>query len=135
MLDQTPAMLALDQKNIPYKIFTHDGPVHTIEQAAVERNQEVSQVVRSILFRLNEGEYAMVLIAGKYQISWKTLRKHFGLSRLTMATPEEVLEVTGYQIGTVSPFGLKTPLLSWPIKTSFLKPRSHWVLDGLAPRS
>jgi Cys-tRNA(Pro)/Cys-tRNA(Cys) deacylase len=59
---------------------------------------------------LNEGEYALVLIAGKYQISWKTLRKHFGLSRLTMATPEEVLEVTGYQIGTVSPFGLKTPL-------------------------
>jgi prolyl-tRNA editing enzyme YbaK/EbsC (Cys-tRNA(Pro) deacylase) len=27
-----------------------------------------------------------------------------------MATEEEVLEVTGYRVGTVSPFGLKNPL-------------------------
>lgn len=27
-----------------------------------------------------------------------------------MATEEEVLEVTGYRVGTVSPFGLKTPV-------------------------
>jgi Cys-tRNA(Pro)/Cys-tRNA(Cys) deacylase len=27
-----------------------------------------------------------------------------------MATEEEVLEVTGYRVGTVSPFGLKTEL-------------------------
>jgi prolyl-tRNA editing enzyme YbaK/EbsC (Cys-tRNA(Pro) deacylase) len=27
-----------------------------------------------------------------------------------MATEEEVLEVTGYRIGTVSPFGLKNPV-------------------------
>ena len=52
----------------------------------------------------------MVLIAGKQQISWKALRQHFGMSRLTMASPEEVFEVTGHQIGTVSPFGLKTPV-------------------------
>jgi prolyl-tRNA editing enzyme YbaK/EbsC (Cys-tRNA(Pro) deacylase) len=27
-----------------------------------------------------------------------------------MATEEEVLEVTGYRVGTVSPFGLKSPI-------------------------
>jgi prolyl-tRNA editing enzyme YbaK/EbsC (Cys-tRNA(Pro) deacylase) len=27
-----------------------------------------------------------------------------------MATEEEVLEVTGYRVGTVSPFGLKNPV-------------------------
>ena len=27
-----------------------------------------------------------------------------------MATEEEVLEVTGYRIGTVSPFGLRNPV-------------------------
>jgi Cys-tRNA(Pro)/Cys-tRNA(Cys) deacylase len=105
-----PASTALIHKNIPHQVFTHQGSIHSIEQAAAERNQDVSQVVRSIVFRLNEGEYAMVLIAGKQQISWKALRTHFGMSRLTMASPEEVLEATGFQIGTVSPFGLKTPL-------------------------
>ena len=29
---------------------------------------------------------------------------------MTMAKPEEVNEVTGYQIGAVSPFGLPSPL-------------------------
>lgn len=52
----------------------------------------------------------MVLIAGPAQISWKILRKHLGSSRMTMATEEEVLAVTGYRIGAVSPFGLPNPL-------------------------
>ena len=108
MTDKPPVSIALDELNIPHDVFTHTGPIHSIGQAAAERNQDVSQIVRSILFRLSEDEYAMVLVAGPNQISWKALRRYFRQSRLTMATPEEVLEVTGYEIGTVSPFGLKT---------------------------
>ena len=110
MTDHTPASLALTEMNIPHQVYTHTGMVRSIEQAAEERNQDVNQVIRSIVFRISEGEYAMVLIAGKAQISWKALRQHFNTSRLTMASPEEVLEVTGYQVGTVSPFGIKSPI-------------------------
>src|SRR5512142_3229161 len=52
----------------------------------------------------------MVLVGGPAQISWKKLRKLVGQSRLTMASEAEVLEVTGYQIGAVNPFGLPRPL-------------------------
>lgn len=108
--DSPPAAAALAVLNIPHRVFTHPGPVHSLEQAAQERNQDPGQVVRSILFRLSEGEYAMVLIAGPSQIDWKSLRSHFKQSRLTMAKPEEVLTVTGYEVGSVSPFGLPHPL-------------------------
>lgn len=111
MTGTSPASKALLELGISHLEFIHDGPVNSIEQAAAERNQDVSQVVRSIVFRLNQGEYAMVLIAGPRQISWKALREHFGMSRLTMASPDEVYQVTGYKIGTVSPFGLSTLLL------------------------
>jgi len=40
-------------------------------------------------------------------VDWKKLRKLVGRSRIRMATEEEVLAVTGYRVGTVSPFGLK----------------------------
>lgn len=110
MTDHTPASDALTAQGIPHRTFTHSGPVRSIEQAAAERNQQIDQVIRSIVFRLSEGEYAMVLIAGKSQISWKALRQHFGTSRLTMASAEEVLAATGYQIGTVSPFGIAHPM-------------------------
>lgn len=101
-----PASLALTALGIPHRVFTHSGAVHSLEQAAQERGQSPDQVIRSILFRLAEGKYALVLMAGPRQIDWKTLRRHFSQSRLSMAKPEEVLAVTGYAVGAVSPFGL-----------------------------
>jgi len=102
----SPVSQVLTAKGIPHQQFTHPGPIHSLEQAAAERNQTIYQIVRSILFRLSEGEYAMVLVAGPFQVSWKALRSYFNQSRLTMATPDEVLQVTGYELGAVSPFGI-----------------------------
>ena len=51
----------------------------------------------------------MVLMAGPDQIDWRKLRQLVKRSRVRMATEQEVLEVTGYKVGTVSPFGLKHP--------------------------
>ena len=107
---ETPVTQELDQKQIPYELFTHDGPVHSLEQAAAERNQQPEQVVRSLLFRLAQDEFLMVLVAGPQQIDWKQLRHTLGQSRLTMAKPEELLRVTGYEIGAVAPFGLPQPM-------------------------
>jgi Cys-tRNA(Pro) deacylase len=105
-----PASSALEYLGIPHTVFRHTGEVNSLEQAAQERGQKPEQVVRSILFRLGEDEYLMALVAGPAQISWKMLRKHLGQSRLTMASEEEVLAVTGYRVGAVSPFGLPRPL-------------------------
>ena len=67
---------------------------------------------RRALTRLDQTTYrfAMVLVAGPAQVAWKTLRQYLGQSRLTTATEEEVLAITGYPIGAVSPFGLPQPL-------------------------
>ncbi len=105
-----PVAAALDRLGVAYRVFAHAGPVNSLEQAAAERGQRPEQVVRSILFRLGQKRFAMVLVAGPAQVDWKTLRRHVGQSRLTMATAEEVLAVTGYPIGAVSPFGLPQPL-------------------------
>jgi Cys-tRNA(Pro) deacylase len=108
--EQPPVAQALVALQIPHTVFTHPGPVTSLEQAAAERGQQPDQVVRSLLFRLGEGDFAMVLMAGPAQVSWKALRKHFGQSRLTTATEEEVLAVTGYTRGAVAPFGLRQPV-------------------------
>lgn len=109
-MNTPPASLALDKLGVPHRIFRHENPVTSFEQAAWERGQRASQIVRSILFRLTGEEFVMVLIAGSAQVSWKILRKYLGSSRMTMATEDEVLAATGYRIGAVSPFGLPNPL-------------------------
>lgn len=105
-----PVSIALDDLDIPYEVLEHPGPLNSLEQAAEERNQRPEQIVRSILFRASKGEYLMVLMAGPRQIDWKTLRKHIGTNRIRMASKDEVLSVTGYQLGAVAPFGLPEPL-------------------------
>jgi Cys-tRNA(Pro) deacylase len=105
-----PVAAALAAQGVPHAVFRHAGPVHSLEQAAAERDQAPDQVVRSILFRLEEGSYALVLVAGPAQVAWPALRRHFGRTRLSMAAPDEVLAVTGYVTGAVGPFGLRTPV-------------------------
>ena len=107
MNERPPASIALEELNIPHRVFRHETPVFSFEQAASDRSQRPGQIVRSILFQIRPGEFLMVLVAGREQIDWKKLRQLVGRSRVRMATEEEVLEVTGYRVGTVSPFGLK----------------------------
>lgn len=110
MEESTPVTRVLDALNIPYRFFRHPGQVHSLEQAARERGQRPEQVVRSIVFRLAQDQFVMVLIAGPGQISWPALRSYLGQSRLTIAREEEVLAATGYPLGAVSPLGLPRPM-------------------------
>lgn len=105
-----PVARALTELGVPHRVFAHPGPVHSLEQAARERGQAPEQVVRSLLFRLNTNEFVMILMAGAGQVAWPKLRRLLGTSRVTTATAEEVLAVTSYEIGAVSPFGLPQPV-------------------------
>ena len=107
---QSPVALALDRLQLPYRLFTHPGPIHSLAQAAHERGQQPDQVVRSIVFRVGKDDFVMVLIAGERQVAWPILRRHLGQSRLTMATEAEVKAATGYERGAVAPFGLPRPM-------------------------
>jgi len=131
-MTSTPASQYLESRGIPYHFFQHAGPVSSLEQAAEERGQRPGQVVRSILFRLEENRFCLVLAGGPGQVSWPALRKHFNLRRLTMATPEEVLAVTGYRIGAVSPFGWPHPpgTTARPVPPG--APESNVPIDGTA---
>jgi len=110
MNETPPVSQFLSAQKTPHRVFCHPGPVTSLEQAAQERGQQPAQIVRSILFRLGQAAYAMVLVAGPGQIDWRALRRFVGQSRLTMASEAEVLQITGYPIGAVAPFGVPHPL-------------------------
>lgn len=108
--DATPVSRSLADLGIPHQVFRHLSPPRSLEQAASERGQRREQVVRSIVFRTAAGEFVMVLVVGPAQIAWPALRAYLGQSRLTTATEDELLEVTGYSRGAVAPFALPAPM-------------------------
>ncbi len=109
-MPSTPVTRALDALGVQHQLHVHAGPVHSLEQAARDRGLESGQIVRSLVFRIEDGSFVMVLVAGPARVSWPKLRRHLRVSRLTTATPAEVLQVTGYAPGAVSPYGLPRPL-------------------------
>lgn len=126
----TPVTEALDRQQIPYRVFVHAGPVRSLEQAAEERGQKPEQIIRSLLFRLTEDDFVMALMAGQHQVDWKTLRGYLGEKRLTTASEEEVLRITGYSRGAVSPFGLPQPLRTLA-DPSIFEPREISIGSGV----
>jgi Cys-tRNA(Pro)/Cys-tRNA(Cys) deacylase len=109
-MTETPVTLALDRLGIEYQLHVHETPLRSLEQAAHERGLEPEQIVRSLLFRLEDGSYTLVLMPGPEQVAWPKLRHFLGVSRLTTATKDEVETVTGFPPGAVSPFGLAQPM-------------------------
>jgi Cys-tRNA(Pro)/Cys-tRNA(Cys) deacylase len=103
----TTATRYLDSHSIPYQVFIHKKTPISVEEAARERHQEPGQVIRSILFRHASDEFILVLIPGLCRVSWRKIRLFLKISRISLASKEEVLRVTGYDLGTVTPFGLQ----------------------------
>ncbi|MCJ7512574.1 MAG: YbaK/EbsC family protein [Anaerolineales bacterium] len=106
----TPATRQLEAQTIPYHLLAHTAPVHSIERAAGEGGLAPGQMVRSLVFRLQNREFVLVLMPGTGRVSWARLRQHLGVSRITTATREQVLAPTGYPPVTLTPFGLLHPL-------------------------
>ena len=106
----TPVTRALDSLKVPYRLHLHTKPLRSLEQAASERGLLPDQIVRSLVFRLEDERYVMVLMPGPGKVDWPKLRHHLGVSRITTAEADEVRTITGYETGAVSPFGLPAPL-------------------------
>ncbi len=132
--NKPPASLALDNIGIKHSVFLHEGSVTSFEQAASERGQRPAQVVRSLLFQIRPEEFLMVLVAGPDQVDWRKLRQLVGRSRVRMATENEVLAVTGYRVGTVSPFG-RVRLVKVMIDTSVLKEEEISIGSGVRSKA
>jgi prolyl-tRNA synthetase len=81
-----------------------------LEQAALEREEQPEQVIRSLLFHLSDQEYVMVLMPGPGQVPWKALRRFLKQSRVTMANEDELQAVAGCQPGSVNPISLNQPV-------------------------
>ena len=76
----------------------------TAVDAAKSLNCEVGAIVKSLLFK-NGDNFFLCLVSGDKRCSLNKLKKFFNCKDLSMASPDDVKEQTGYTIGGVSPIG------------------------------
>ena len=76
----------------------------TAIEAASSLNCEVGAIVKSLLFK-TENTYTLCLVAGDKKASLNKIKKNLNIKDASMASADEVKEVTGFTIGGVSPIG------------------------------
>ncbi len=84
----------------------------SVEQAAEAQGVEVRDLVKTLVVRRSDDHYLFVLVPGDRQISWPKLRTLLGANRLSMPSASVAKDVTGYERGTITPFG---SLRAWPV--------------------
>ena len=100
---------ALKKFKSEIKVIELEQTARTANDAANSLNTEVGSIVKSLLFR-NEGHFFLCLVSGDKRCSLNKLKKIFNNKDLSMASPDEVKDQTGYTIGGVSPVGHKNKL-------------------------
>lgn len=106
----------VDEHNIDAEIVFLQEETPTVEAAAEAVGVQPAQIVKSVLFvvkaRENGAQPQLVVTNGLSRVSYRALADYLGVSRrrLRMARASEVEEMTGYKVGTVPPFGHKSPI-------------------------
>ena len=95
---------ALKQFNQTLSVIELENTARTAIDAAASLNCEVGAIVKSLLFK-NGDNYFLCLVSGDKRCSLNKLKKFFNSKDLSMASPDEVKDQTGYTIGGVSPIG------------------------------
>jgi len=105
------ALEALDVSGLTYRVIRH-GPVSSLAEAAVARGVEPADVVKTLVVRRADDDFVFVLVPGDRSIAWPKLRSLLGVNRLTLPDAETAKAATGYERGTITPFGATT---AWPV--------------------
>jgi Cys-tRNA(Pro) deacylase len=106
-----PALAALAAAGIEHQVVRH-GPVSSVAEAAASQGVEIRDLVKTIVVRRTEDQYVFVLVPGDRVISWPKLRGLLGVNRLSLPDAGSAKEATGYERGTITPFGSARP---WPV--------------------
>ena len=103
------ASAALAATGIDHTITRH-GRVGSLEEAAAARGVEPRDIIKTLVVRRAEDDFLFVLVPGGREISWPKLRALLGVNRMSMPDAAVAKEVTGYERGTITPFGSTTAL-------------------------
>ena len=107
LLDKEPVKRVLkilkkfDQK---MNVIVLDSSARTAIEAASSLGCEVGAIVKSLLFK-TENQFTLFLVSGDKKASLNKIKKTLKIKDASMASADEVKNITGYTIGGVSPVG------------------------------
>ncbi len=101
----------IEREGIAAQLLPMTIETPTVAAAADALGVAAAQIVKSLLF-LVRGEPVLVIAGGATLVDQRRLAGHYGVGRkqIKLADAGTVLQVTGYRVGGVAPFGHRCPV-------------------------
>ncbi|GAB3577839.1 YbaK/EbsC family protein [Leifsonia lichenia] len=84
----------------------------SLEEAAQLLGIAPSDIVKTLVVKRSDDTFVFALVPGGRKISWPKLRAVLHVNKLQLPDASVAFEATGYERGTITPFGSRT---AWPV--------------------
>lgn len=100
-----PSHAFLDRLHITYNIatFTPSTPKGA-SSVAIALGLKEHQTIKTLIFETDTDERVLVMVGGDQNVISGHLKKVVGSRNIQLASPDKVIQTTGYQIGSIPPF-------------------------------
>ena len=102
------------EKGIEAEHLSFDRSCHSVAEAALTVGAEPEEFVKSICMVDEEGGAIVAIVKGEDRASTSRVARALGIERPRVASPEEMLDLTGFPVGGTPGFGFDAVFLVDP---------------------
>ncbi len=106
--------LFLKENNSDAELLIFDKSCHSVEEAAETANVDTTNFIKSICMVDSKSNLIVAIVKGEDRASTSRMSKSLNIQQPRIASPEEMLEKTGYPCGGTPPFGYNAIFLIDP---------------------
>jgi prolyl-tRNA editing enzyme YbaK/EbsC (Cys-tRNA(Pro) deacylase) len=130
-MNPTNVQDAIKRLGLDTELVFFDSSTATSQMAADNIGCELGQIVKSLAFMVEE-QPVVVLASGDQRVDDRKLAAMYdvGRKKVKTATPEQCVEIFGYEPGGVPPFGHRTPDLPVYIDDSLQRYEQVYAAGG-----
>ncbi|MGA7979835.1 MAG: YbaK/EbsC family protein [Chromatiaceae bacterium] len=101
----------LEASGVAYNLHTHP-PIRTVEEAEERFQLPTTNLAKTVVFRIKEGDWVLAAVRGRDRIHYKALADALGVRRTDLRAigPDEVETELGFEVGGVGPFPVREDL-------------------------
>lgn len=106
----TRGIQVLRGQGIAHEVLVYRYDRKGARLAAEALGLDPGEVLKSLVFRADDGSYLFALLAGDGNVSERKLGRATGHKHVEPAAPHDAERITGYLTGGISPFGSRRAL-------------------------
>jgi prolyl-tRNA editing enzyme YbaK/EbsC (Cys-tRNA(Pro) deacylase) len=101
----------IDSNGLKARILSFSSSTNTVEESCKLLGCEPQNIVKSIVVTDRKGSYYLILLQGDRKIKTGKLKKLLMVKDIKLATPSDVKNKTGYNVGDVPPISIQLPVI------------------------